>query len=349
MAGNDQQIVIKKIEEVGGGGHHGGGWKVAYADFMTAMMAFFLLLWILAASDEEALRGLADYFTPSLSQSGGKGQGMLDGQIIAPNGEQGGSNTPDGNTRLPSFGQENPLAVFDSRLREEATDVLVEYETLEDGTMVESAATKAGQDGTSDQEFDGTAAERAAEAQAMQEQYQAEVKQREAQMEQLENEIRRHIADRLDLQDLGENLRFDRTSDGLLVQIVDNAGQSMFTSGSARVDSRTRDLLRIIGEAIADMKNAIVITGHTDAVPFTNSVGYSNWELSADRANATRRVLIDTGVSPSRIKRISGLASTEPLNAANPEAAENRRISVLLAYPEPPRPEDLPQGLPSNR
>ena len=98
MASNDQ-IVIKKVEEVVGGGHHGGGWKVAYADFMTAMMAFFLLLWILAASDEEALRGLADYFTPSLSQAGGKGQGMLDGQIIAPNGDQGGSNTPDGNTR----------------------------------------------------------------------------------------------------------------------------------------------------------------------------------------------------------------------------------------------------------
>jgi len=339
MARNDQ-IVIKKIEEVSGGGHHGGGWKVAYADFMTAMMAFFLLLWILAASDEEALRGLADYFTPSLSQSGGKGQGMLNGQVIAPNGDQGGSNSPDGNTRLPTFGQENPLAVFDSRLRDEQTDVVVEYETQPDGTMVATGQgeKEQGQSGESDKEFDGSAAEKAAEAQAMQEQYMAAVNEREENMTRLEEEVRRNIANRIELADLGENLRFDRTSEGLLVQIVDNAGQSMFTSGSARVDTQTRDLIRVIGEAIVDMDNDIVITGHTDAVPFANSMGYSNWELSADRANATRRVLIDTGVSPARIKRISGLASTDPLNKDNPMAAENRRIGVLLAYPEPMAP-----------
>ncbi|EAQ01996.1 chemotaxis MotB protein [Pseudooceanicola batsensis HTCC2597] len=333
MASNEQPIIIKKIEGEGGGGHHGGGWKVAYADFMTAMMAFFLLLWILAASDEEALRGLADYFTPSLSQAGGKGQGMLDGTIIAPNGDQGGSNTPDGNTRLPSFGQENPLAVFDSRLRDEATDVIVEYETKEDGTMEPKSM------GEGEDEEDGSAAEQAAERQALEEQYQAEVKEREANMERLEEEIRRHIQERVDLEDLGENLRFDRTSEGLLVQIMDKEGRSMFARGSARVDSRTRDLIRIIGESIVDMQNAIVITGHTDAVPFVNNLGYSNWELSADRANATRRVLIDTGVSPARIKRISGLASTDPLNADDPEAAENRRIGVLLAYPAPLAPD----------
>ncbi|WP_407496422.1 flagellar motor protein MotB [Pseudooceanicola sp. MF1-13] len=343
MARNDQ-IVIKKIEEVTGGGHHGGGWKVAYADFMTAMMAFFLLLWILAASDEEALRGLADYFTPSLSQSGGKGQGMLNGQVIAPNGDQGGSNSPDGDTRLPTFGQENPLAVFDSRLRDEQTEVMVEYETQPDGTMVAigQGEKEQGEAGTSDQEFDGTAAEKAARDQAMQDQYMAEVQERDENMTRLEDEVRRNIGANVDLAELISNLRFDRTSEGLLVQIMDNAGQSMFTSGSARVDSRTRDLIRVIGEAIADMDNDIVITGHTDAVPFANSMGYSNWELSADRANATRRVLIDTGVSPARIKRISGLASTVPLDNTDPMAAENRRIGVLLAYPEtaPPRPVD---------
>ncbi|GGE50611.1 membrane protein [Primorskyibacter flagellatus] len=322
-------IVIKKVEEVSGGGHHGGGWKVAYADFMTAMMAFFLLLWILAASDEEALRGLADYFTPSLSQSGGRGQGMLDGTVIASNGDQGGSNSPEGDTRLPTFGMENPLAVFDSRLRDTETEAIVEYEQQPDGTMVEKQ-----------QEQKESEAERIAAEQANIEQYQAEVKERAENMTRLEDEIRQHIQERTDLSDLGENLRFDRTSDGLLVQIMDKEGRSMFTRGSARVDTRTRDLLRIIGEAIMDMENDIVITGHTDAVPFANNLGYSNWELSADRANATRRVLIDTGVAPARIKRISGLASTEPLNPADPEAAENRRISVLLAYPEPVPPKE---------
>ncbi|WP_375176188.1 flagellar motor protein MotB [Pseudooceanicola sp.] len=330
MAQSNRPIIIKKVDGDGGGGHHGGGWKVAYADFMTAMMAFFLLLWILAASDEEALRGLADYFTPSLSQAGGTGQGMLDGTVIASNGRQGGSNSPQGDTRLPTFGMENPLAVFDSRLRDtEKTETIVEYESDEDGTMEEKQ-----------EEREASAAEEEAEKQALQEQYQAEMAQREAEMSELERGIRQHIDSRQDLADLGENLRFDRTPEGLLVQIVDQEGKSMFTRGSARVDTRTRDLIRIIGEAIVDMQNDIVITGHTDAVPFANSQGYSNWELSADRANATRRVLIDTGVSPARIKRISGLAATDLLNPADPEAAENRRINVLLSYPEPLPPQE---------
>lgn len=329
MAGSNQPIIIKKVDGEGGGGHHGGGWKVAYADFMTAMMAFFLLLWILAASDEEALRGLADYFTPSLSQNGGRGQGMLDGTVIASNGDQGGSNSPDGNTRLPTFGMENPMAVFDSRLRDvEKTETIVEYESDADGTMMETS-----------EEKKASVAEEEAEKQALEEQYQAEMKQRDTDMSELETDIRQHIQERQDLADLGENLRFDRTPEGLLVQIVDQEGKSMFSRGSARVDTRTRDLIRIIGEAVLDMQNDIVITGHTDAVPFANSQGYSNWELSADRANATRRVLIDTGVSPSRIKRISGLADTDLLNKEDPEAAENRRISVLLSYPEPLPPE----------
>lgn len=329
MAQSNQPIIIKKIEGEGGGGHHGGGWKVAYADFMTAMMAFFLLLWILAASDEEALRGLADYFTPSLSQAGGTGQGMLDGTVIASNGQQGGSNSPQGDTRLPTFGMENPLAVFDSRLRDtEKTETLIEYQSDGDGTMTEQSQAEA-----------ESAAEAEAAKQANIEQYQAEVTQRAEDMAALEEEIRQHIQERTDLADLGENLRFDRTPEGLLVQIMDNEGKSMFTRGSARVDTRTRDLIRIIGEAIVEMQNDIVITGHTDAVPFANSQGYSNWELSADRANATRRVLIDTGVSPARIKRISGLADTDLLNKEEPTAAENRRINVLLSYPEPLPPQ----------
>ncbi|MGI3170957.1 flagellar motor protein MotB [Pseudooceanicola sp. C21-150M6] len=321
---SDQPIIIKKIEEGGGGGHHGGGWKVAYADFMTAMMAFFLLLWILAASDEEALRGLADYFTPSLSQSGGKGEGLLNGEIVSENGDYNGSSTPEGDTQVPTFGRENPLAVFDSRLRdEERTDIIVEYATQEDGTMVPV---------TPPQE---EPVDSAVEQMVAKEQLEAAKDAREAEMEALEQEIRQHVAEREDLEELTENLRFDRTPEGLMIQIVDKEGRSMFDRGSARVDTRTRDLIRIIAEAILDMDNSIVISGHTDSVPFTNTRGYTNWELSADRANATRRILVDTGVSAARLKRIAGLADTEPLNPEDTQAAENRRISVLLSYPEP--------------
>ncbi|KGM46975.1 flagellar motor protein MotB [Pseudooceanicola atlanticus] len=325
MATNEP-IIIKKIEEDGGGGHHGGGWKVAYADFMTAMMAFFLLLWILAASDEEALRGLADYFTPSLSQAGGTGQGMLAGTIVASDGVNGGSNDPGSRStaQVPNFGQENPLAVFDSRLRDERTEVIVEYETQEDGTMVEA---------TPEPTPEASAVEEATQEMAEAEARAQEIAERNAEMQALEEEIIAHVVERSDLQEFQDNLRFDRTPDGLLVQIVDKEGRSMFARGSSRVDARTRSLIRIIGEAIMDLPNPIVISGHTDSVPFSSNQGYSNWELSADRANATRRVLIDTGVSPARITRISGLAATEPLTPETPDAAENRRISVLLSYP----------------
>jgi hypothetical protein len=117
---SDKPVIIKRSDDDGHDDHHGGAWKVAYADFMTAMMAFFLLLWILAASDEEKLRGLADYFTPSLSEAGGRGQGLFDGQVLAEEGVMSGTDGPSTPEQLPSFGQENPLAIFDSRLRDGA-------------------------------------------------------------------------------------------------------------------------------------------------------------------------------------------------------------------------------------
>ncbi len=108
----------------------------------------------------------------------------------------------------------------------------------------------------------------------------------------------------------------------------------MFATGSARIQDRTRDLLRIIADAVVELPNELTISGHTDSVPYTRAATYSNWELSADRANATRRVLMANGVSPERITRISGLADTAPLNPGSPDAPENRRISVTVQYPE---------------
>lgn len=109
----------------------------------------------------------------------------------------------------------------------------------------------------------------------------------------------------------------------------------MFASGSAKIDAATRELVQIIGLAVADLVYPLAISGHTDAVPFTTRSDYGNWELSADRANATRRTLLEAGVGPERISRVSGLADTMPLNAASPNAAENRRITMLLIYPDP--------------
>ncbi|MGC9370092.1 MAG: flagellar motor protein MotB [Paracoccaceae bacterium] len=314
----DKPIIIKKIDDDGHDDHHGGAWKVAYADFMTAMMAFFLMLWILAASDEEKLRGLADYFTPSLSEAGGRGEGLLDGQVLGPDGVLTGTDGPKSDVQLPSFGQENPLAVFDSRLRDKTQpDVVVEYEPAPEDVE------------------DGTEPDPAVPASLEQVEIEQQRKEREARLDMLESEIGQTVAERPDLKDYAGNLRFDRTPQGLRVQIVDQEGRSMFESGSAHIEDKTRDLIRIISEAIADLPNPVVISGHTDAVPFSRRAGYSNWELSADRANATRRVMVASGVSPARVARISGLADTMPLNAEDPEAPENRRISVLLEYPDP--------------
>ncbi|WP_336043136.1 flagellar motor protein MotB [Pseudooceanicola nanhaiensis] len=340
MARNEQAIIVKKIEDDGGHGHHGGGWKVAYADFMTAMMAFFLLLWILAASDEEKLRGLADYFTPSLSESGGRGEGLLDGMVLGPDGVMSGTEGPRSEVQLPSFGQENPLAVFDSRLRDEMPQIVMEYETRPEGVRSELSAgaglASTPQETATETEIEDdpiqAAADAAARSAADAAQAEAEA-ERDAAMKRVEQSIIDKVAGDARLEDYVENLRFDRVPEGLDIQIVDKEGKSMFDTGSARVNERTRALLRVIGEAIIDMPNAITISGHTDSVPYSQSKSYSNWELSADRANATRRVLIDTGVNPSRITRISGLADTMPILGTDPAAPENRRISVTVTFP----------------
>ncbi|WP_417743927.1 flagellar motor protein MotB [Salipiger sp.] len=320
MAGNNEQtIIIKRVEEEDGHGHHGGAWKVAYADFMTAMMAFFLLLWILAASDEEKLRGLADYFTPSLSQSGGRGDGLLDGTVLAADGVMSGTDGPATPVQLPSFGQENPLAVFDSRLRDTNPNIQVEYDTRPEGRQ-ESATINQGSDPMED-------ARAEAEVERARQDW-------DAAQDRLEQQIMQEVVGSPELESYSDNLRFDRTENGLEIQIIDKGGESMFATGSARIQDRTRDLLRIIADAVVDLPNELTISGHTDSVPYTRSATYSNWELSADRANATRRVLMANGVSPERITRISGLADTDPLTPGSPDAPENRRISVSVQYPQ---------------
>ncbi|WP_109468067.1 flagellar motor protein MotB [Albibacillus kandeliae] len=331
----NRPIIIKRVEDEGEAGHHGGGWKVAYADFMTAMMAFFLLLWILAASDEEKLRGLADYFTPSLSEQGGRGDGILNGEVLGPQGVLSGTEGPKSEIQLPSFGQENPLAMFDSRIENQPRAV-VEYEPSPEDPRPnadETTETQPNVESTGDQPVPPEMTE-LAQAREL----------REGQLDALEQEITNAIKQDPTLEDFTANIRFVRTPQGLTVQIIDQEGRSMFSLGSSRIQDHTRELIEIIGQAIAPMTYPVTITGHTDSLPFNRSSGYSNWELSADRANATRRVLVGTGVNPSRLERISGLADTEPLTPEAPDAPQNRRIDILLAYPDPALKLPAPSG-----
>lgn len=317
----NEEIIIKKV--VDDDGHHdshaGSGWKVAYADFMTAMMAFFLLLWILSVADEEKLRGLADYFSPSLSNTGGRSAGLLYGKSLDAEGLEAGAPQPNQQQPAPTFGQTNPLAVFDSRMRDEIEAAASAFEA----TPADKGVAPDQPRPSAEQEL--TRAEEALRAEQQQQ-------ERVAHFESLKQRVGMAIAARPDLADFTNNVMLDQTPDGLRVQIVDQEGQSMFESGSARIERSTRDLIQIVGNAIVGMPNKIVIAGHADAVPFSGQGGYGNWELSADRANATRRVLLESGVAVDRITRISGLADTDPLNPEQPTAPENRRISILLQY-----------------
>ena len=305
-------IIIKRYDAEGGHGHHGGGWKVAYADFMTAMMAFFLLLWILAASDEEKLRGLANYFTPTLSDGGTNSDNSSDLRPMVAAGVLTGATDESGNVKKPTFGRDNPMMVFDSRLRDMPPEVVVEYaEGRDPAEAQEDAETPT-----------DPAALAAAEA----------AERRAEEIDRMAEDIAERITSDETLSDLARNVRLEKSGGALTVQVLDQDEQSLFDRGSAEISAKTRELLLAIGDVIAEQNQPVEIVGHTDAAAFGSQSGYSNWELSADRANATRRTLMDAGIAAARFLRVSGVADTQPINTVDPMAPENRRISIRLVY-----------------
>ncbi len=282
-------IIIKRVKK-GGHGHHGGAWKVAYADFVTAMMAFFLLLWLLNAVTEDQLDGISDYFTPITASTVTSGAGgVLGGQTIG----EGAMESQTGAVSVvvlppPTIGQGG----------EDLTD------------PGEGPA----RDPT---EEDIDEAVRARE---------------EAQFEQAADELEQLIQGIPELAELSESLMIDNTPDGLRIQIVDQDGLPLFPSGSAAMYGYTREIIGLVARVISRLPNDISISGHTDATPFSDPNGYSNWELSADRALATRRVLEDFGISDVRVDKVAGQASKEPLLEDDPAAPQNRRISIVLLH-----------------
>ena len=299
MANGDDvaPIIIKKVKKGGHGGHHGGAWKVAYADFVTAMMAFFLLLWLLNATTDEQKHGIADYFSPaSISKSTSGSGGVLGGTSLSSEGAMTSTRSAVGVTvALPADDGE-------------------EIEEPKDGEAELLA-------GMSEEELEEYLAER-----------------EEAQFADTEQTLRQAIQALPELQELAQHLEVDRTPEGLRIQIVDQAGRSMFPSGGAAMFEHTRKLLRQVAEAVARMPQQIAVKGHTDASPFVNDTGYSNWELSTDRANASRRALIAAGLPEARISSVTGRAAQEPLVPEDPFSPRNRRISIILlrAAPVPP-------------
>lgn len=340
MAAKANPIIIRRMEVIEHGGHHGGSWKVAYGDFMTALMAFFLLLWILSTSNEDKLRGIAEYFTNATLPGG---SGVLDGATLGPPGTltaSDGANDArganDGTTENPAptlwDAQDNALIVDqkeklfgaqDEDLGSAATGGLTQHNDQSDHTLALTAAEKI------DAEVSTAESDRAAEL---------------AKFEALKAEILEAIDTRPDIQPLKNSVLFEVTQEGLMIQIVDQNGQPMFSSGRADMHRATRNLIAELGTSLGKIENSLVIAGHTDAVPFSQDRSYDNWDLSSDRANATRRLFEASGISQKRITRVSGLADSDPLVPENPKHASNRRVSVLVKFDDivsPPQPASV--------
>jgi chemotaxis protein MotB len=310
-----QPIIVKKIKK-NGHAAHGGAWKIAYADFVTAMMAFFLLMWLLGSTTEGDKKGISDYFQSPLKVALMGGSGSGDSSHILKGG---------GADMTRTSGQ------------------VKSGETAAERRTINLKALK-------------------------EEQRRAEV----ARLERLLEKVKEKLAQNPQLAALSAQIRLDMTHEGLRIQIVDEYDRPMFESGSAVVQPHMRELLRTIGNVLAEVPNRITLEGHTDAAVFGGQDrGYSNWELSADRANASRRELMSGGLPPDHMLRIQGLADSRPFDEQDPRAPSNRRISIIVmnrdaedrffgrdpqaeeaeAAPELPsiKPDFAPQAAPSSR
>ena len=289
---NTAPIVIKKVKKVVGGGHHGGAWKVAYADFVTAMMAFFLLMWLINTTSPEQKRGIADFFAPaSVSQTTSGSGGILAGTALAKDGVSNGKGAPL-TTMASGVGSGEDQADESNPVQAEpSADALSRAKALREDTQFDKA----------------------------------------------EMAIRQAIQDMPDVAELSKHLIMEKTPEGLRIQIVDQEGRSMFAPGDAKPTERAERLLAAVSNVVLDMPNRVSISGHTDggAPPRKN---YSNWELSADRANAARKILGANGVPENRIYQVAGKADSEPLFPDDPTQPGNRRISITLLREAPALP-----------
>ncbi|MDJ0951276.1 MAG: flagellar motor protein MotB [Alphaproteobacteria bacterium] len=318
--GEGATIIIRKIKKGGHDAHHGGAWKVAYADFVTAMMAFFLLLWLLNATTEEQKKAISNYFAPeSVSRSQSGSGGVLGGNVssdkdmtISQPGVPGVlvpiPSAPGGKTADSDDGETAP-----EEPEEEGQGNAREPEQLADE---ESDAVRAGEEKIKVPE---------SSAEAQQDRHFTEV----------EADLRQALDETPALHELADHLLVDRTDQGLRIQLVDQDRLAMFPAGKAEMYAHTREILRRMAQVLNRLPNRITISGHTDGAPFTEVQGYGNWELSSDRANAARRTLEEFGLAGSRIARVVGKADQEPLLPEDPTNHRNRRISiVVLNQPE---------------
>lgn len=265
-AGDKRPIIIRRKKVVHA--HHGGAWKIALADFMTALMALFLVLWILSVSSDEELQGVAEYFSTPLTTA-------------ITGGDRSGSTSA-----IPGGGPDP---------------------THSDGERARIDLMQVTRPSQQERRFFMDVQER----------------------------IERAIELDPELRELRSQLRFDLTREGLRIQVLDTEQRPMFELGSDQVAPYMRNLLRTIAPLLNELPNDLSIGGHTDNVSYAGGYrGYSNWELSNDRANASRRELVAGGLDPDQLLRVSGYADRVLLPDTDPDDPINRRIEMVILLPE---------------
>ena len=276
-------IIIKKVKK-GGHAHHGGSWKVAFADFATAMMAFFLLMWLMEATTEEQRGAISEYFNNPSDVQGAS-------PVPSPSPVQGPGGASTSMIKLGG-GME---------LHHDAAPPA----PIAPPTPGSQTATRPDDDGEQDDKLDN---ERLAG---------------------LLEELHKAIDERESLAKYKDQILLDVTPEGVRIQIIDHERRSMFPLGSARLEDFSSDILKELAHIVSGVPNRISISGHTDRKAYV-AVNYTNWELSADRANAARRALLAGGLAPEKIGRVVGLASSVLLDPSAPESPVNRRISIVV-------------------
>lgn len=271
---SQRPIIIKRIKK-GGGGHHGGAWKIAYADFVTAMMAFFLLMWLLGSTTKGDLKGISEYFKTPLRVALQGGEGSGDSSSIIKGG---------GQDLTHSSGQ---VKQGDIQVKQKKINLMDAKNAL--------------------------------------------ARQEAEKLKALKGVLEKAIDSNPEMRKFKNQLLIDITSEGLRIQIVDEKNRPMFAIGSTVLQPYARAILDEIGKTLNSVPNRISLSGHTDATPYSaGGANYSNWELSADRANASRRELIKGGMDGDKVLRVVGLASAVPFDKDNPLDPINRRISIIV-------------------
>ena len=303
MAGYDQPIIVKKIKKTSHA-HHGGAWKIAYADFVTAMMAFFLLLWLISMTTPEQKKGIANYFAPPNTSESNSGAG----------GVQGGSSYDDTPDKMSGSDSDAKTFTAPDSARKSGTMVDVKGGELEHSGKDQQKAAAPSTTSSSpinlqshfNQDFQGAAAS-----------------------------IRQAWQSMPDITDIASNLVLEQTRDGLLIKIEDQDGHPMFPEGSKEANAPTRRAIAAIAPVLQKLPNDISIAGFTAAGATYNNPRYGAWELSMDRANTVRNILGEAGLSDDRISSVTGRASGDPLFPNDPYLAANDRVEITVLYPLP--------------